>query len=219
MVENTPSKKLPDPNDPDYSRQDALRDESLSKQAPRSSSSKSPGLNERQLRYIHDYLEDAIEVGRSASRRLPKFIRNDDIEGAALRGLYYAAKDFDPSRGIPFDRYLSIRVRGEILDETRRRDSLPRPTRIRLTLLNKTIQKLTQALERSPTPDEIYQRTNMTPTEQAQLLQAGGAAKQQVNASEGDEAWDTLPSIPDPSPQGDVLSSQMDLIDKAIRKL
>src|SRR5207237_1479989 len=46
----------------------------------------------------------------------------DDLESAALIGLIDAVDRFEPERGVPFEGYASLRIRGAVLDEVRRVD-------------------------------------------------------------------------------------------------
>lgn len=46
----------------------------------------------------------------------------DDIYSAALLGLIDAVDRFEPDRGVPFEGYASLRIRGAIVDELRRVD-------------------------------------------------------------------------------------------------
>jgi RNA polymerase sigma factor for flagellar operon FliA len=55
----------------------------------------------------------------------------DDIESAALIGLINAVDRYDPTRGIPFEGYAGLRIRGAILDELRRLDDHTRGQRQR----------------------------------------------------------------------------------------
>jgi RNA polymerase sigma factor FliA len=55
----------------------------------------------------------------------------DDLESAALIGLIDAVDRFEPERGIPFEGYASLRIRGAVLDEVRRVDELGRADRRR----------------------------------------------------------------------------------------
>ena len=50
----------------------------------------------------------------------------DDLESAALIGLIDAVDRFEPARGVPFEGYASLRIRGAVLDEVRRVDERPR---------------------------------------------------------------------------------------------
>ena len=55
----------------------------------------------------------------------------DDLESAALIGLIDAVDRFEPARGVPFEGYASLRIRGAVLDEVRRVDELGRADRRR----------------------------------------------------------------------------------------
>ena len=55
----------------------------------------------------------------------------DDLESAALIGLIDAVDRFEPERGVPFEGYASLRIRGAVLDEVRRVDELGRADRRR----------------------------------------------------------------------------------------
>jgi len=55
----------------------------------------------------------------------------DDIESAALVGLIDAVDRYDPDRGVPFEGYAGLRIRGAVLDELRRVDDHTRDQRRR----------------------------------------------------------------------------------------
>jgi RNA polymerase sigma factor FliA len=44
----------------------------------------------------------------------------DDIASAAVMGLIDAVDRFEPNRGVPFEAYAALRIRGSIIDELRR---------------------------------------------------------------------------------------------------
>lgn len=46
----------------------------------------------------------------------------DDMASAALLGLIDAVDRFEPGRGVPFEAYASLRIRGAMIDELRRMD-------------------------------------------------------------------------------------------------
>lgn len=55
---------------------------------------------------------------------------SEDLEAAGIVGLIQAVDRFDPARGIPFEGYAALRVRGAMLDEVRRLDDLSRTARV-----------------------------------------------------------------------------------------
>jgi RNA polymerase sigma factor for flagellar operon FliA len=52
----------------------------------------------------------------------------DDLASAAFLGLIDAVDRFEPGRGVPFEAYASLRIRGAIIDELRRIDERGRST-------------------------------------------------------------------------------------------
>ncbi len=67
----------------------------------------------------------ATVLARSAKRRF-KAIDIADIDAFALEGLWDAAVRFDERRGVPFRSYATIRISGEINEQIRALQMLPR---------------------------------------------------------------------------------------------
>ena len=61
--------------------------------------------------------------------RLPRSVDRGDLLTAASVGLISAVEGFDPERGVRFESYCELRVKGALLDELRSQDWLPRPWR------------------------------------------------------------------------------------------
>jgi RNA polymerase sigma factor for flagellar operon FliA len=53
----------------------------------------------------------------------------DDVASAAMIGLIGAVDRFDPSRGVPFEAYAALRIRGAVVDEIRHVDERGRADR------------------------------------------------------------------------------------------
>lgn len=94
---------------------------------------------------------------RDLLNRVPAHINRDDLVSAGMIALVTAAKSFDSSRGIPFGRFASARIRGALLDELRGLDWASRSVRARARRLDTVQQELTGALGRTPTPLELAQ--------------------------------------------------------------
>src|SRR5918997_1788013 len=43
--------------------------------------------------------------------RIPRHVNGDDLLSAGMLGLLQAARTFDPSRGVPFERFARARIR------------------------------------------------------------------------------------------------------------
>ncbi len=102
---------------------------------------------------------------RDMLTRIPNHIHRDDLTSAGLHALVTAARSWDPTRGIPFHRFASTRIRGAILDELRALDWATRSVRSRARTTDTTRQSLITALGRIPTTEELAQALGTTTTE------------------------------------------------------
>ncbi len=102
---------------------------------------------------------------RDMLSRIPNHIHRDDLTSAGLHALVTAARSWDQSRGIPFHRFASTRIRGAILDELRALDWATRSVRTKARATDTTRQALTTTLGRTPTADELAQALGTTTSE------------------------------------------------------
>jgi len=58
--------------------------------------------------------------------RLPPFVEFDDLLQAGMLGLIEASRKFHAEKGIPFDSFARIRIKGAMIDYVRRQSYLPR---------------------------------------------------------------------------------------------
>ena len=80
---------------------------------------------------IERYAPMAASVARRMHVPTGALLGRDDIESLAVIGLIDAVDRFDPDRGVPFEGYAGLRIRGAILDELRRLDDKTRDERRR----------------------------------------------------------------------------------------
>lgn len=94
-------------------------------------------------------------VANSLARRLPPCpLDADDLVSAGVIGLMDAVGKFDPGRGIRFDTYAHIRIRGAMLDEIRAMEWAPRHVRekaARLAIAYKDLERT----DRAATEEEV----------------------------------------------------------------
>jgi len=105
---------------------------------------------------------------RELLTRLPSHISREDLVSAGMAALATAATGYDPSRGIPFGSFATVRIRGALLDELRSLDWASRSVRARARRVDTARQELTAALGRTPT--------------RAELAEALGVAEHEVSA-------------------------------------
>ncbi|MDF2685760.1 MAG: sigD1, partial [Clostridia bacterium] len=91
-------------------------------------------------------------------KRMQSIYINDDIEDLTNQGVLALIKcidKFDYTRGIQFDSYASIRVRGSIIDYIREKDWVPISVRKRTRAFQNSYEELQNEYNRAPTDDEL----------------------------------------------------------------
>jgi RNA polymerase sigma factor for flagellar operon FliA len=78
---------------------------------------------------IERYASLATAVARRMRVPTGAVMGRDDVESAAFTGLIDAVDRYDPDRGVPFEGYAGLRIRGAVLDELRRLDDHTRHDR------------------------------------------------------------------------------------------
>jgi len=78
---------------------------------------------------IERYADLAIGIARCMRIPSASLADRDDVSSAAMIGLISAVDRFDPQRGVPFEAYASLRIRGAVVDELRRVDERGRADR------------------------------------------------------------------------------------------
>ncbi|OXT07521.1 FliA/WhiG family RNA polymerase sigma factor [Thermoanaerobacterium thermosaccharolyticum] len=86
----------------------------------------------------------------------------DDLISQGMIGLIDAVNKYDISKGVKFETYASIRIKGEIIDYLRKKDWIPRSLKKRYKSIEKTIERLEQEYKREPTIEEIMDATKLS---------------------------------------------------------
>ncbi len=85
----------------------------------------------------------------------PRHVDREELARAGALGLVEAARRYDESRGVPFERFAAQRIRGAILDAVRAADWAPRSVRLLARRLEAAEQQLASELGRVPTTVEM----------------------------------------------------------------
>lgn len=99
----------------------------------------------------------------------PRHVEREELARAGALGLVEAARRYDESRGVPFDRFAAQRIRGAILDAVRAADWAPRSVRTLARKLEATEQRLASRLGRVPSTEEMAEALSMDSNELARL--------------------------------------------------
>jgi RNA polymerase sigma factor for flagellar operon FliA len=93
---------------------------------------------------------------------LPAHVDEGDLVSYGLLGLIGAIERYDPARDVKFETYAMARIKGQIIDELRSMDWVPRSVRARARHIERAIGELEARLGRAPTDDEIAERVGIT---------------------------------------------------------
>ena len=104
---------------------------------------------------VREHLPLVGHLVRELLGRVPAHVNRDDLTSAGLAALVSAARGYDPERGIPFQRFAAMRIRGGLLDELRGLDWASRSVRQRARQADTVRQDLTATLGRVPTNAEV----------------------------------------------------------------
>ncbi len=119
---------------------------------------------------VETYQHIVREVVRRFAARLPRSVDPGDLETAGSFGLMAAVESFDPKRGVAFEKYCELRVRGAVLDELRSQDWLSRPWRARIERHKRACESLRGRLGREPMDDEVARELGLSAEEYALLM-------------------------------------------------
>jgi RNA polymerase sigma factor for flagellar operon FliA len=95
----------------------------------------------------------------------PHHVDRGELRRAGALGLVEAARRWDPARGVPFEGYAVVRIRGAILDAARADDLVPRRLRALSRRIDAAEQMLLSELGRRPSQGELAQQAGITEEE------------------------------------------------------
>jgi RNA polymerase sigma factor for flagellar operon FliA len=121
-------------------------------------------VGERELRdrLIVHYSPLVKYVAGRVATGLPQNVDQADLVSYGIFGLIDAIEKFDLDRGFKFETYAIARIKGNILDELRSIDWVPRSVRAKARALEKAYSKLEGQLHRTPTDVELAAELDMT---------------------------------------------------------
>ncbi|MSS62985.1 FliA/WhiG family RNA polymerase sigma factor [Velocimicrobium porci] len=120
---------------------------------------KSPDIREK---LIIEYAGLVKVVAGRLSMYLGYTVEYDDLVGYGTFGLIDAIDKFDSLKGVKFETYASLRIRGAILDQIRKMDWIPRTLRQKQKKLETAYQKLEAEHGRPGTEEEVAEELEIS---------------------------------------------------------
>jgi RNA polymerase sigma factor for flagellar operon FliA len=125
--------------------------------------------NQELSRLIEQHLPLVKHIVFQVAVHFPRHVDRDELARAGALGLVEAARRYDESRGVPFDRFAAQRIRGAILDAVRAADWAPRSVRTLARKLESVEQRLATELGRVPSSVEMAEALDMSREELSRL--------------------------------------------------
>ena len=123
------------------------------------SKNKTPELREK---LIIEYAPLVKLVAGKLSMYLGYNVEFDDLCGYGVFGLIDAIDKFDYGKGVKFETYASLRIRGEILDQIRKMDWIPRTVRQKQKMLESAYRKIEAEKGHLATDEELCEELGIT---------------------------------------------------------
>jgi len=99
-----------------------------------------------------------------------QYVEFEDLTSYGIFGLIDAIDKYNPDKGIKFETYASIRIRGAIIDNIRKLDWVPRSLRAKNKQLEQVYAELTAELGREPGEDEVAEKLSIPIAEAHELI-------------------------------------------------
>jgi len=125
--------------------------------------------------------------------RLPPFIEFDDLLQAGMIGLIEASRSYKAEKGIPFEGFARLRIKGAMIDHVRRQSYLPRSAVATKRSHSEANQSLAGELGRAPTQQELADFMDMDIND----LQKERYTSSQFETHSIEDMTDAVDSLPD----------------------
>ncbi|MCI8379486.1 MAG: FliA/WhiG family RNA polymerase sigma factor [Lachnospiraceae bacterium] len=128
---------------------------------------KDPAIRER---LIIEYSSLVKIVAGRLGMYLGYTVEYDDLVGYGIFGLIDAIDKFELTKGVKFETYASLRIRGSILDQIRKMDWIPRTLRQKQKRLETAMKDLEAKLGRTASDEELSAEMGISKSELEDLV-------------------------------------------------
>lgn len=116
---------------------------------------KETGDNELKWALVMRFREQIRRIALRTCGIYNGFGQLDDVIHEGILVLLHAVDRFDPSKGVKLETYVAKRLRGMIIDLSRKQDWMPRQLRQKNTQVNRAMEELSVQLGRTPSSQEM----------------------------------------------------------------
>jgi len=109
-------------------------------------------------------------VAGRLSIHLCQHVEYEELTSCGIFGLIDAIEKFKPEKGVKFETYASLRIRGAIIDNIRKMDWVPRTLRKKNRELDTVYHELEALYGREPTDTELAEKLDISVEETRELL-------------------------------------------------
>lgn len=135
--------------------------------------SKEPLIKEK---LILEYAPLVKLVAGRISIHIGQYVEFEDLISYGIFGLIDAIDKYDTDKGVKFETYASLRIRGEIIDNIRKLDWVPRTVRQKSKQMNKVYASLEAEFGREPTYEELAEKMEVSVDEVKEVMQKSVAS-------------------------------------------
>lgn len=177
---------------------------------------------------IEKYLPLVKRIAGRLAISLPQHVDEDDLIGYGVFGLLDVLERYDVSRGVKFETYATIRIRGAMIDGLRAMDWVPHSARQKVKHIQEAFVEVEAQLGRPATVSEVAAHLEMDVHElegvilQGQMLNLT-SLDEMAAGEDGDSHLSPLSQLKDPLAQEAYqeveLNDQRQLLAAAIEKL
>lgn len=180
------------------------------------------------IKQIEHYLPLVKRIAGRLAISLPPHVEEDDLIGYGVFGLLDALERFDPTRGVKFETYATLRIRGAIIDGLRVMDWVPHSARQKVKRVQEAFAELEYKLGRSATLAEVAEFLAISVSELEELLKKGQmltliSIDEMAVGDGGESSGSPLDILTDPQAQEDFNTvekeEQKNILAAAIEKL
>lgn len=174
------------------------------------------GRREDREQLILRYLPLVKHVTSRLAACLPANVAMEDLHGWGIFGLLDAMDRYDADRGVKFETYAALRIRGAVLDGLRTLDWAPRSVRRRARELERAWNKVEARLGRPAEAAEVADELGIAVQElHSWMAEAHGAVVLSLQEALGkavesgqEELGDMVPDTAAPGPESSAIATE-----------